>query len=119
MRRICVVSDATALFCREGEVELAGRGFSVRGGCVRDAGTGRLAGSASSTFEGLGKLREWFGLKDHVLARLGSLFPAEAAGISDLKGSLEVGKDADFCIITPSGEMDRIFIAGEEKRVDG
>ena len=43
-----------------------------------------------------------FGLED--LARWLSLAPAALAGLDESKGSIEVGKDADFTIFDPEGE---------------
>lgn len=44
------------------------------------------------------------GVGFEVLARWLALAPAQLAGLADRKGSIEVGKDADFVVFDPDGE---------------
>ncbi len=46
-------------------------------------------------------------------AKLVSLTPAKLMGISDKKGSLETGKDADLVITNENLRLERVFVGGE------
>ena len=46
--------------------------------------------------------------------RMGSLTPAERAGIGRETGSLEIGKRADVLVLSRALEIQRVFIGGEE-----
>ncbi len=50
--------------------------------------------------------------------RMASLTPAERAGIADEVGSLEPGKHADVLVLSPDLEVERVFLAGEQFRLD-
>jgi len=46
--------------------------------------------------------------------RMGSLTPAERAGVAKDVGSLEIGKRADVLVLSQNLELERVFIGGEE-----
>ena len=61
--------------------------------------TGRLAGSTKPVLYGMGNLVKNLGLPLEKVCAMASLNPAEVYGFADRKGSLRVGKDADFAVI--------------------
>lgn len=46
--------------------------------------------------------------------RMASTYPAEAAGLSNRKGAIKVGFDADFVVLTPDLQMASTWIGGVE-----
>ncbi len=67
------------------------------GFCLTD--TGRLAGSSKPVLYGMGNLVKNMGLPLEQVCRMASFNPAKVYGFADRKGSLAVGKDADFAVI--------------------
>ena len=67
--------------------------ITPEGFCLSD--TGRLCGSSKPVLYGIGNLVEKLGMPMSMVSRMASLNPAKKYGLSDRKGSLEVGKDAD------------------------
>ncbi len=61
--------------------------------------TGRLAGSAKPVLFGMKNLVQNMGIPLEKVCVMASLNPAEVYGFTDHKGSLRVGKDADFAVI--------------------
>ncbi len=61
--------------------------------------TGRLAGSAKPVLFGMKNLVQNMGIPLEKVCVMASLNPAEVYGFADHKGSLRVGKDADFAVI--------------------
>ena len=61
--------------------------------------TGRLAGSTKPVLYGMGNLVKNLGLPLEKVCQMASLNPAEVYGFADHKGSLRIGKDADFVVI--------------------
>lgn len=61
--------------------------------------TGRLAGSAKPVLFGMKNLVQNMGIPLEKVCVMASLNPAEVYGFADRKGSLRVGKDADFAVI--------------------
>ncbi|MBQ1522286.1 MAG: amidohydrolase family protein [Erysipelotrichaceae bacterium] len=71
--------------------------ISDEGFCLTD--TGRLAGSAKPVIFGMRNLVKNMGLPLETVCRMSALNPATVYGFGDRKGSLRVGKDADFAVI--------------------
>ena len=67
------------------------------GFCLTD--TGRLMGSAKPVLWGIKNLVENMGYALEDVCIMSSLNPAQVYGFADKKGSLRVGKDADFVVI--------------------
>jgi N-acetylglucosamine-6-phosphate deacetylase len=53
----------------------------------------------------------------HVI-RMASLTPAERVGIASEVGSLQPGKLADIVVLNNALEVERVFLEGEEFRID-
>ena len=61
--------------------------------------TGRLAGSAKPVIYGMRNLVKNLHLPLELVSRMASLNPCRVYGFADKKGSLRIGKDADFTVI--------------------
>lgn len=73
---------------------------------------GVLAGSVLTldrAVQNVTKFADWK-LQDAV--RLATLNPARVIGVSDRKGKIAVGADADFAVLTPKGEVVRTIFGG-------
>lgn len=79
-------------FMGGGVVTITEEGF-----CLTD--TGRLAGSAKPVLYGMGNLVKNLHLPLETVSRMASLNPCKVYGFADRKGSLVIGKDADFAVI--------------------
>ena len=79
-----------------------GRMFAVNVGeegfCLSD--TGRLMGSTKPVLYGMGVLHNKLNIPMETIVQMASLNPSIVYGFDKEKGSLKVGKDADFVIIT-------------------
>lgn len=75
-----------------GRTNVTNEGF-----CLSD--TGRLSGSAKPVVYGMKNLVTKMNLPLEVVCRMSSLNPCEVYGFADHKGSLRIGKDADFAVI--------------------
>lgn len=73
-----------------------------KGYCLSD--TGRLCGSTRPVLAGIGNLVEQLHLPMEKAIQMASLNPARVYGIADQKGSLKIGKDADFAVISDAYE---------------
>ena len=69
-----------------------------QGFCLSD--TGRLCGSTKPVLYGMGVLHNVLGIPMETIVEMASLNPCKAYGFDKEKGSLTVGKDADFVVIT-------------------
>lgn len=68
-----------------------------KGYCLSD--TGRLCGSTKPVLTGIGNLVEQLQIPMETAIQMASLNPARVYGVGDHKGSLAIGKDADFVVI--------------------
>ena len=71
--------------------------ISEEGFCLTD--TGRLAGSAKPVLYGMRNLVKNLHLPLEAVCKMASLNPCKVYGFADRKGSLVIGKDADFAVI--------------------
>lgn len=76
--------------------------------------TGRLSGSAMSVLYGIGNLVRKLGIPLEEVVRMSSLNPARKYGFADRKGSLAVGKDADFVVIDENYSVLETWREGEK-----
>jgi len=77
------------------------------GRCVRD---GNLAGSALTMDRAVRNVMKFAGLDLQQAVRAASMNPAKAVGIK--KGTIELGADADFVVLTPTGEVRATVVKG-------
>ena len=96
--KLCLITDCTrAGGLPDGEYSLGGQKTYVKGiECRLPDGT--IAGSVLKLNDALRNFRENSDLSLWDIVNLASLNPARALGVSDCKGSLEEGKDADIAI---------------------
>lgn len=77
------------------------------GRCTRD---GNLAGSALTMDRAVRNVMKFAGLDLPQAVRAASMNPAKAVGIK--KGTIEPGADADFVVLTPTGEVRATVVKG-------
>lgn len=85
---------------------------------------GRLCGSSKSVLFGIGNLVEKAGLPLETVIQMASLNPARVYGVDHKKGSIALGKDADFVVISDDYQATATYIKGccaynslKEKRI--
>ncbi len=75
--------------------------------------SGAIAGSTSNVWTNMKNCVGWdIPLGDAL--RMGSLTPAELIGVADRKGSLAVGKDADFVVTNEQLDVLDVYLAGRK-----
>lgn len=77
------------------------------GRCLRD---GSLAGSALTMDRAVRNVMKFAGLNLQQAVRAASMNPAKVVGIK--KGTIEPGADADFVVLTPTGEVRATVVKG-------
>jgi len=82
-------------------------------GFVREPG-GRLRGSSKPVLYGIGNLVENIGIGIEDALRMAALFPARKYGLGDKKGSLKIGKDADFVVISDDYKALETYVEGRK-----
>jgi N-acetylglucosamine-6-phosphate deacetylase len=112
---ICLVTDATA-----GAGLPAGSRFSLFGrDCIVESGVclladrSALAGSAARMIDLVRNLVQEVDVQLHEAITMATKTPAQAIGLK-MKGSLEIGADADFAILSRDLEVVRTFVGGDE-----
>ncbi len=117
--RLCLVTDASrAVDCPPGEYRFG----PLEDGTliVSDGQVGRTpdGGNLASSVVGMDHmLRTMYAATNAPLPhliRMASLTPAERTGIAKTVGSLTVGKHADVVVLSPTLEVQKTFIGGEE-----
>ena len=109
--RVCLISDA--LRCcgmPNGEYELGGQTVTLNDNIAR-LSDGTIAGAASNLFDDL-RNAVAFGIPLTDAVNAATRIPAEEAGCSDLVGSIEAGKLADFLICDASLNLKQVCIGG-------
>lgn len=76
---------------------------------------GTRAGSTLTMIEALQKLMRFTGRPIEQVLPLLTENPARLTGLSDCMGSLEVGKIANVLLLSPEGELQKVFVRGEEQ----
>jgi N-acetylglucosamine-6-phosphate deacetylase len=112
---ICLVTDATA-----GAGLPAGSRFSLFGcDCIVESGVclladrSALAGSAARMIDLIRNLVQHVDVQLSEAITMATKTPARAIGLKT-KGSLEIGADADFAILSRDLEVLRTFVRGDE-----
>lgn len=111
-KRICLISDSMrACGLADGVYTLGGQDVTVNG-AKATLSDGTIAGSVTS-LAGCVRKAISFGIEPEKAIYSATMSPAEACGISDVTGSIEVGKDADIQILDKNFMPLEIFIAGK------
>ena len=82
-------------------------------GFVREPG-GRLRGSSKPVLYGIWNLVENIGIEIEDALKMAALVPARKYGFGDKKGSLKIGKDADFVVISDDYKALETYVAGRK-----
>lgn len=115
---VSVISDATRI---AGTDMKSGKLGGLKNGSdiIVEDGVAKLpdrtcfAGSIATMDRCLRTLCTLFGLPITTASRLLSLSPAKRMGISDKKGSIEIGKDADLVIVDGDLQIKNVIVGGE------
>ncbi len=83
-----------------------------RGFCLND--TGALCGSSKPLIYGVNHLVNALNIPLETCLKMAALNPAIAYGFNKEKGSLKVGKDADFVLIDKNFEVWQTFVEGNK-----
>jgi len=111
--QICLITDAiSAAGLADGEYELGGLRVFVKAATARLA-DGTLAGSTLTMDRAVKNFMAANGCSLPEAVRAATLNPARLLGISDHKGSIKVGNDADFVIFDVEVNVHYTIIGGE------
>ncbi|KAI9281783.1 hypothetical protein BC943DRAFT_344237 [Umbelopsis sp. AD052] len=113
----CVlVTDAlSALGLPRGVYSLGGRDVEVDdNGAAYIKGTNTLAGSTITIDQSVRNFRNFTKCTMVEAIEAATLHPAQVLGISDRKGTLNPGGDADLLFLNDDLEIQRVFVYGEE-----
>jgi N-acetylglucosamine-6-phosphate deacetylase len=111
---LTLVTDATAAQGHgDGTYTLGDFEIEVRGPLctLRDGVT--IAGSVLTMNQAIGNAIAFTGMSLTDAAEMASASPARVCGVADRKGSIEVGKDADFAILNADFSVFQTIIEGD------
>jgi N-acetylglucosamine-6-phosphate deacetylase len=111
---LTLVTDATAAQGHgDGTYQLGDFQIEVRGPlCTLPDGV-TIAGSVLTMNHAIGNAMAFTGMSLSDAAWTASTSPAHLCGVADRKGSIEVGKDADFAILGADLSVSQTILAGE------
>lgn len=114
-RKLCFITDCLpAGGLPVGEYTLGGQKI-IYDGTICKLEDGTIAGSVLQLNKGVWNVYENSDIPLHECVNCASLNPATTLGIDNIKGSLEVGKDADIIITDSQFNVKKTIIAGEIK----
>ena len=114
-RILCFITDCLpAGGLPVGEYTLGGQKI-IYDGTICKLEDGTIAGSVLQLNKGIWNVYENSDIPLHECVNCASLNPATTLGIDNIKGSLEVGKDADIIITDSQFNVKKTIIAGEIK----
>ncbi|MEW8978701.1 MAG: N-acetylglucosamine-6-phosphate deacetylase [Symbiobacterium sp.] len=118
--RLCLISDAIpAAGLSPGHYRLWGRDLYIDEEGFSRLADGTIAGSTKLMLHGLRNLVEKLGVPWEQVVRMAALNPARVIGISDRKGSLAPGKDADLVAVGPDWQVRWTVVEGRVVRRPG
>ena len=111
--KLILITDCTrAGGMPDGEYTLGGQKIIVKGiQCLLEDGT--IAGSVLKLNNAVKNFYAHSGLPLYEVVAAASLNPANAIGMGDTKGSIEVGKDADLILTDMNFDIKKTIIQGE------
>lgn len=113
-RRLALVTDAMrACGMADGVYKLYRHDVHVRDGAAR-LEDGTLAGSVLTMIEAVQNMVELAGVPLEEVLPMATEVPAHIIGVSDRKGKLAPGYDADLLVINARFEIERMFVRGTE-----
>jgi N-acetylglucosamine-6-phosphate deacetylase len=117
-KRIALVTDAVrAAGMPDGTYKLYEHEFSVTHGAAR-LGDGTLAGSVLTMQRAVQNMVELAGLPIEMVLPLATEVPARLLGISDRKGRIAAGYDADLVVLSPRFDVERVWLRGHEIKMN-
>jgi N-acetylglucosamine-6-phosphate deacetylase len=112
--RAALITDAIrACGMPDGAYKLYGYDVIVDDGSARLA-NGTLAGSVLTMSRAVQNMVELAGIPLERVIPMATEVPARILGVSDRKGKLDVGYDADVVLLSERLEVERVFTRGEE-----
>lgn len=110
---IILISDAMmATGLEDGKYELGGQAVYVKDGAAR-LKEGNLAGSTLTLNRAVYNIVNMVNVNLEDAVRMATLNPAKAIGVDDVKGSIEIGKDADLIIFDENINVSNAIIKGK------
>ena len=110
---LILVTDAMeALGLEDGQYRLGNKEVAVKEGKAVISGTNTLAGSVISMDAAVRYLHKATGCSIVEAIEAASLKPAEVLGMAGVKGSLDVGSDADFIFLDDQLNVRSCYIGG-------
>lgn len=110
--KIILVSDAMrAAGLEDGDYELGGQKVIVREGAAR-LENGSLAGSTLNLRDAVYNMVHFLNISIQDAIRMASLTPAKAIGVDNMKGSIEIGKDADLILLDNNINITATIVGG-------
>jgi N-acetylglucosamine-6-phosphate deacetylase len=111
--RVILVTDAMrAAGLADGEYDLGGHTVIVRSGAARTL-AGGLAGSTLTLDRAVANMVALAGLPLTEAVTMATASPAAALGLSDRKGVIRPGADADLIMVDPSFNLKAVLLAGK------
>ena len=111
--RVILISDSIrGAGMPDGQYTLGGQDVTVRGALATLA-DGTIAGSVTDLMGCLKKAVS-FGIPLADAVRSAALNPAEAIGVSDRFGTLDIGKQANIAVLDQELDLKAVFFAGQE-----
>ncbi|KMM36444.1 N-acetylglucosamine-6-phosphate deacetylase [Guptibacillus hwajinpoensis] len=107
-----LITDAMRAKClKNGRYDLGGQDVYVKDGkALLENGT--LAGSVLSMNDALRNIQAYTGCTLESAVKMAAENPAKQLGVFDRKGSIAVGKDADFILLNEDGDVVMTFCKG-------
>jgi N-acetylglucosamine-6-phosphate deacetylase len=113
--RIALITDAVrAAGMPEGSYKLYEHQFTVSATGAARLEDGTLAGSTLTMRRAVQNMVELAGLPIEMVIPMATEVPARILGVSDRKGKIARGYDADLVALTPRFEVSRVFVRGRE-----
>jgi N-acetylglucosamine-6-phosphate deacetylase len=111
IERSVLITDATAAAgMPDGTYQLGPIQVEVKDGkCTMD---GKLAGSVLTMDRAVRNVTNFAGWSLQHAVRAATLNPVRAAGLPPAYGTLAPGAEANFVVLTPSGEVRQTFVRG-------
>jgi N-acetylglucosamine-6-phosphate deacetylase len=108
-----LITDAiSGLGLSDGQYQLGAQEVSIKEGTAYVAGTDTLAGSVISLDAAVRNLQKVTGCSIVEAIECASFKPAKLLGISDKKGTLQIGADADIVILDRNLQVQACYIGG-------
>jgi N-acetylglucosamine-6-phosphate deacetylase len=108
---VLVTDGISATGMPDGRYQLGGFEVEVKGD-VCMSHDGHLAGSVLTLDRAVRNVMKFGGWKLDDAVRLASRNPARTVGVSERKGAIAPGADADFVVLTQAGEVIRTIVGG-------